>query len=175
VLAAAWRLSADGTLWIHLFESLQRAVVSLLIGGALGLALGSVAGLLRLGDDLVDPSVQMAACCRGHALPRSARPTSASAVIRTVRIVRRQIDDPAAFPPDHLDKLLAAVFAEMLARPNPEPRMRTCPRVVKRIRHNSYRVKRPGDTSITHTSPPTMVDRSACRPPLGHGRSKIVR
>lgn len=60
VLAAAWRLSADGTLWTHLLESLQRAVLGLLIGGTLGLVLGSLAGLLRLGDDLIDPPVQMA-------------------------------------------------------------------------------------------------------------------
>lgn len=60
VLAAAWRLSADGTLWVHLLESLQRAVIGLLIGGALGLTLGALAGLLRLGDDLIDPTVQMA-------------------------------------------------------------------------------------------------------------------
>ena len=29
---------------------------------------------------------------------------------------------------------------------NPERRNRTYPRVVKRARHNSYRVKKPGDT-----------------------------
>jgi hypothetical protein len=34
--------------------------------------------------------------------------------------------------------------------------MRTCPRVIKRARHNSYRVKRPSDISVTHTSPPTI-------------------
>ncbi|SDL81451.1 ABC transporter permease [Nonomuraea jiangxiensis] len=60
VLAAGWRLAADGTLWRHLLDSLTRAVIGLAIGGGLGLALGSVAGLLRLGDDLVDPPVQMA-------------------------------------------------------------------------------------------------------------------
>ncbi|MEU6718461.1 ABC transporter permease [Nonomuraea sp. NPDC046802] len=60
VLAAGWRLAADGTLWNNLLDSLIRAVIGLAIGGGLGLALGSVAGLLRLGDDLVDPPVQMA-------------------------------------------------------------------------------------------------------------------
>ena len=44
----------------------------------------------------------------------------------------------------------------MLERLNPQRRHRTCPRVIKRARHNSYRVKRPGDVSITHTSPPTI-------------------
>jgi hypothetical protein len=49
-----------------------------------------------------------------------------------------------------------AVFIEILERLNPLRRMRTCPRVIRRARHNSYRVKRPDDTSITHTRPPTI-------------------
>jgi hypothetical protein len=36
---------------------------------------------------------------------------------------------------------------------NPERRHRTYPRVVKRARHNSYRVKRPGDHGIRHPGP----------------------
>jgi len=39
---------------------------------------------------------------------------------------------------------------------NPRRRHRTCPRVVKRARHNSYRVKKPGDTSIRHAGPATI-------------------
>ena len=35
-------------------------------------------------------------------------------------------------------------------------RERTYPRVVKRGRHNSYRVKRPGDHGTRHSSPPTV-------------------
>jgi hypothetical protein len=35
-------------------------------------------------------------------------------------------------------------------------RHRTCPRVVKRARHNSYRVKKPGDRSTRHDGPPTI-------------------
>ncbi|MEU7841214.1 ABC transporter permease subunit [Micromonospora sp. NPDC049114] len=60
VLATGWRLSRDGTLAVHLVDSLTRAGAGLLIGGVLALVLGAVAGLLRLGDDLVDPPVQMA-------------------------------------------------------------------------------------------------------------------
>ncbi|WP_229401753.1 ABC transporter permease [Micromonospora okii] len=60
VLAAGARLARDGTLTTHLLDSLTRAAVGLLIGGGLALVLGTVAGLLRLGDDLVDPPVQMA-------------------------------------------------------------------------------------------------------------------
>lgn len=39
---------------------------------------------------------------------------------------------------------------------NPRRRHRTYPRVVKRARHNFYRVKRPGDTGTRHDSPPTI-------------------
>ena len=35
-------------------------------------------------------------------------------------------------------------------------RHRSYPRVVKRARHNSYRVKRPNDTGISHHGPPTI-------------------
>ncbi|MER5454790.1 ABC transporter permease [Micromonospora sp. NPDC002389] len=60
VLATGWRLASDGTLLTHLLDSLSRAGAGLLIGGGLALLLGAVAGLLRLGDDLIDPPVQMA-------------------------------------------------------------------------------------------------------------------
>ena len=40
---------------------------------------------------------------------------------------------------------------------NPERRHRTYPRVVKRARHNSYRVKKPGDKGTRHDRPPTTV------------------
>jgi hypothetical protein len=39
---------------------------------------------------------------------------------------------------------------------NPRRRHRTYPRVVKRARHNSYRVKKPGDTGIHHDGPATI-------------------
>ncbi|WP_433281187.1 ABC transporter permease [Micromonospora sp. CA-244673] len=60
VLATGWRLARDGTLAVHLVDSLTRAALGLLIGGGLALVLGAAAGLFRLGDDLVDPPVQMA-------------------------------------------------------------------------------------------------------------------
>ncbi|MEV0459368.1 ABC transporter permease subunit, partial [Catellatospora methionotrophica] len=53
-------LTAEGTLAVHLLDSLQRAALGLVIGGGLALLLGAVAGLLRVGDDMVDPPVQMA-------------------------------------------------------------------------------------------------------------------
>ncbi|GAA2626915.1 ABC transporter permease [Paractinoplanes durhamensis] len=60
VLRTGWRLAADGTLGHHLFDSLTRAALGLLIGGSLALVLGSLAGLLRVGDDAIDPPVQIA-------------------------------------------------------------------------------------------------------------------
>lgn len=60
VLAAGWRLTQDGSLPAHVYESLTRALVGLLIGGGLALVLGAFAGLVRVGDALVDPTVQMA-------------------------------------------------------------------------------------------------------------------
>jgi len=60
------------------------------------------------------------------------------------------------FPPDHQAAITKTAIAEMLERLNPHRRLRTCPRVIKRARHNSYRVKRPTDTSITHPRPPTI-------------------
>lgn len=60
VARTAWRLAADGTLGHHLLDSLTRAGIGLAVGGTLALVLGATAGLLRLGDDLIDPPVQMA-------------------------------------------------------------------------------------------------------------------
>ena len=39
---------------------------------------------------------------------------------------------------------------------NPPRRHRSYPRVVKRARHNSYRVKRPSDQGIRHSQPPAI-------------------
>jgi hypothetical protein len=42
----------------------------------------------------------------------------------------------------------------------PPRRERTCPRAVKRARHNSYRVKKPGEpASIRHRAPATITIR----------------
>jgi sulfonate transport system permease protein len=60
VLRAGWRLALDGSLGEQLVASLTRAGIGLVIGGVLALVLGSIAGLIRLGDDTIDPPVQMA-------------------------------------------------------------------------------------------------------------------
>jgi hypothetical protein len=43
---------------------------------------------------------------------------------------------------------------------NPRRRHRTCPRAVKRARHNSYRIKKPSDHNIRHPGPPTITIRA---------------
>lgn len=56
---ALTRLVGDGTLWDNAAVSLQRVAIGFAIGGTLGLGLGVIAGLSRLGDQLLDPTVQM--------------------------------------------------------------------------------------------------------------------
>lgn len=58
-LATAGALIADGTLQDALAISLRRASIGFAIGGSLGLLLGLLAGFWRLGEDLIDGSMQM--------------------------------------------------------------------------------------------------------------------
>jgi sulfonate transport system permease protein len=59
IARAAGELIADGTLPAAMGISLQRVAVGLLLGGVVGIALALVSGLSRLGEDLVDATVQM--------------------------------------------------------------------------------------------------------------------
>jgi sulfonate transport system permease protein len=59
VLRAAWDLAAGGELGTNLLASLIRAAEGLAVGVPLGVVLALVAGLFRLGDDLVDSSMQI--------------------------------------------------------------------------------------------------------------------
>jgi hypothetical protein len=43
-------------------------------------------------------------------------------------------------------------------------RHRTCPRVIKRARHNAYRVKKPGDRGTRHHGPPAIRLTSPLKP-----------
>jgi hypothetical protein len=53
------------------------------------------------------------------------------------------------------------VLAEITRTTLPPRRHRTCPRALKRARHNSYRVKRPDETSATrHAGPATINIRT---------------
>jgi sulfonate transport system permease protein len=59
VLESAWKLTVSGVLWHHLSLSLSRAGLGLLLGGGIGLWLGVLSGLSKLGEELIDPTVQM--------------------------------------------------------------------------------------------------------------------
>jgi len=52
------RLERSGQLWPNLQASLGRAARGLAIGGGLGLVAGTLAGLLRLGEDIIDAPFQ---------------------------------------------------------------------------------------------------------------------
>ncbi|MFH9226831.1 ABC transporter permease [Streptomyces lydicus] len=59
IAATAGDLVSDGTLPSAMLVSLQRVAVGLVLGGAAGVVLALVSGLSRLGEDLVDATVQM--------------------------------------------------------------------------------------------------------------------
>ncbi|WP_174872673.1 ABC transporter permease [Streptomyces caniferus] len=59
IAATAGDLVSDGTLPSAMLVSLQRVAVGLLLGGLIGVALALASGLSRLGEDLVDATVQM--------------------------------------------------------------------------------------------------------------------
>nr|WP_085934745.1 aliphatic sulfonate ABC transporter permease SsuC [Enhydrobacter aerosaccus] len=59
VVAAAWRLGANGELAAHIAISAKRAAIGLLIGGGLALAFGLVNGVSRIGERLTDTTFQM--------------------------------------------------------------------------------------------------------------------
>ena len=62
------------------------------------------------------------------------------------------------FPPEDTARALARIMADITRRRNLNPRRRhrTYPRVIKRSRHNAYRVKKPGDQGTRHNGPPAI-------------------
>jgi hypothetical protein len=60
------------------------------------------------------------------------------------------------FPPQDWTKALPTIHAEITRKINPVRRHHTFPRAVKRARHNSYRVKKPGKTGTRHPGPATI-------------------
>jgi hypothetical protein len=62
------------------------------------------------------------------------------------------------FPLEQRQRAAAEVKADITRAKNLNPprRYRTYPRVIKRARHNSYRVKRPGDHGTRHYGPATI-------------------
>ncbi|MFO1039701.1 MAG: aliphatic sulfonate ABC transporter permease SsuC [Geminicoccaceae bacterium] len=59
VAVAFWEALASGTLLHHVGISTQRAVLGLLIGGGIGFVLGILTGTSRIGEKVLDSSVQM--------------------------------------------------------------------------------------------------------------------
>ncbi|GCD41118.1 ABC transporter permease [Streptomyces paromomycinus] len=59
IARTAWTLVSDGTLPSAMLVSLQRVAVGLAVGVLAGVLLALASGLSRLGEDLVDPVVQM--------------------------------------------------------------------------------------------------------------------
>lgn len=59
VVRAGWELWQAGELQEHLLVSLRRAVYGLTIGVSVGVAVATLAGLFRRGDELIDPAVQI--------------------------------------------------------------------------------------------------------------------
>ncbi|MYX05448.1 ABC transporter permease subunit [Streptomyces sp. SID8375] len=59
IAATAGDLLSDGTLPSAMLVSLQRVAVGLVLGGMAGVVLALASGLSRLGEDLVDATVQM--------------------------------------------------------------------------------------------------------------------
>lgn len=59
VAAAFAELASSGVLWDHLAASLRLAFTGLAIGGSIGIALAVFTGFVRLGDELLDPTLQM--------------------------------------------------------------------------------------------------------------------
>jgi sulfonate transport system permease protein len=59
VWSAFATMAGNGTLWLNLSASLKLAFTGLAIGGSAGIALGVLTGFTRLGDELLDPVLQM--------------------------------------------------------------------------------------------------------------------
>jgi len=72
-------------------------------------------------------------------------------------MIRRTATGTADIPPEDWHDRLPAYLAEIATLLIPPRRERTCPRAVKRARHNSYRVKKPGEpASARHRAPATI-------------------
>ena len=85
---------------------------------------------------------------------------------RVLRIARRTATGTEGFPPEGWHDVLPHVLADITRKINPPRRHRSCPRAVKRGRHNSYRIKKPGQTGTHHSGPARRSPRAA-RPAWG--------
>ncbi|MBE1456183.1 hypothetical protein H4W79_000397 [Nocardiopsis terrae] len=74
-----------------------------------------------------------------------------------VRVVRRHALGGAAFPPEQRAWVYGVVLEQVAQRCLPARRHRSCPRVIKRVRHSSFPIKRAHHVSVLHTGPPTPL------------------
>jgi hypothetical protein len=66
--------------------------------------------------------------------------------------------DPGGIPPEDWVDAIPRIHIEITRKQLRARRHRSCPRAVKRARHNSYRVKKPGEpASIRHNGPATIL------------------
>ncbi len=90
-----------------------------------------------------------------HAADEAGHDPDQLSFTRSLRVIRRQVTDQADFPPEQRATALHTTTAEIRNKLNTR-RHRTYPRVVKRARHNSYRVKRTTDIGTKHHGPATV-------------------
>jgi hypothetical protein len=69
------------------------------------------------------------------------------------------------FPPDRQERVIEKLKKDIVRTKhlNPKRRDRSYPRVVKRARHNHYRVKKPTDVGVRHAEP-TVIELANLRP-----------
>jgi hypothetical protein len=82
--------------------------------------------------------------------------------LRTLRIVRRQVSDQAAFSPSRHATTIKTAIAEIIQRLNPPRRQRSCPRAIKKNGCDRTPPAAPTTRSSNATSPPTF---SCSNPP----------
>lgn len=63
---------------------------------------------------------------------------------KALRLIRRTATGTADIPPDDWADRLPTHLAQIATPLIPPRRERTCPRAVKRARHNGYRIRKPG-------------------------------
>src|SRR3954447_15706360 len=87
--------------------------------------------------------------------PSEPTPTTCRSSAATARSAAR-FPTRRAFPPDRLADALIETINEIVAQRLGPRRQRTCPRVVKRYRAHSHRIKRETDRIQLHTHPPKI-------------------
>ncbi|TFH51643.1 MAG: ABC transporter permease [Lysobacterales bacterium] len=58
VAETLWSLTSNGDLFIHAWASIRRVVIGYLIGAVWGIAIGTMIGMYKIADDLLEPPLQ---------------------------------------------------------------------------------------------------------------------